>query len=455
MKSNLFSIRYACIIALLLAVTGCAPQLDWYEASFNNPSDELNTPITKGTSELDVIQKYGIPPFQAQLTKNRKLARYYAEHLVYEDHEFSKSIYQRERYQVDIWYDKGKVVKSHRYNIKLKNPRGTSKPFTSFEYEDYSLYQPTSSTEYNLGMIYDFKEANNVKTGTSLDQLLWKLGLPNRVLNSGEGEVFVYEHGAFNTEPGETESTLKFNSYNYHKDYFTVRQAKVVDQHHYKLDYKIRYPEVEAAESTADLSMSFSFFVKPQEWLDFCLEKGDGVCDPAVFDFAHDEPELKTLFYYAHDMDLYFVKQGRSTLFERILAMTEQGESSPDLDLLFIYRSAIPASMFAGRSNQKEIFTAEHLKPYYQKLISDEGEFANTWVNFGRPDKWYFDKKGTLNTSVHMSLTSPPSPWYAFGPVAFYTHINRESGAACTMFSSNCLKSLDELYQYNIVVPHL
>lgn len=455
MKSNLLSIRSSCIVALLLLVTGCAPKLDWYQASFNNPNDELNTPITVGTSELKVIQKYGIPPFQAQLTKHRKIARYYAEHLVYEAHEFSKSIYQRERYQVDVWYEKGKVVKSRRYNIKHENPRGISEPFTSFEYEDYSLYQPNSSTEYNLGMVYDFEDANRVKTGTLLDQVLWRLGLPNRVLNSSEGEVFVYEHGAFDTEPGDSDNTLKFNSYNYHKDYFIVRQAKVVDQHHYQLNYKIRYPELDAIDATADLSMGFSYFVKPQEWLDFCFEKSEEGCNPEVFNFAEDEPELKTLFYYVHDMDLYFVKQGRTALFERILAMTEQGESSPELDLLFIYRSAIPASMFAGRSNQEEIFAAEHLKPYYKKLTSEQGRFANTWVNFGRPDKWYFDKKGTLNTSVHMSLTSPPSPWYAFGPVAFYTHLNRESGAACTMFSSNCLKSLDELYQYNIVVPHL
>jgi hypothetical protein len=445
------------IAAILIVSTGCAPKLDWYETSFNSPGDIFTQPLKKGMSELEVLQQLGTPSFQAQLTKNRKIARYYAERIVWEDHEFADSLNERDRYHIDIWYTKGKVVKSAQHHLSSRKLKGPSEPFTSFSMEDRTLYHPLTSTEYNLGLPYDHKQATSITNGTMLSELLWTLGAPNRILSSAQGEVFVYEHGGFSTQP-EAENSLKFESYDYRKDYFIIRDATVVQQQHFTINFDLSPPNDEDHDAALYLSMAFNHYINPQAWLDYCLEYTEDetiTCDPEVLRIEGEYPKLKQLFYYIQDLDLAFIKQDRQSLFSSVLEMTEENLNNDTLNLLLIYRSAIPSSMLVGRANQKDIFASQHLRPYYEKLQSDQGKLARTWVNFNQPDKWYFNSKGQLVAGVHLSLTSPPSPWYAFGPMAFDIGFDRRAGGACTIFSSNCLKPLEQIYKDSIVIPEL
>ncbi|MGF1759306.1 hypothetical protein L4D76_15460 [Photobacterium sagamiensis] len=445
-------------IALLTSVilTGCAPQIDWYETTINNPRTELDTKLVKGMTESEVHAKLGVPEFQAKLTKHRKIERYYSEHLEFEQREIGSNFTERKLYLINLWYKKGKLVAVTRQKEHFKNIKGRSKPFDNQSSEDYYLHHPYVSPHYNMGLEFDYAKAQSVKLDSSLPEMLWVLGAPNRIVNSVNGEIFVYEYGRFDVEINAEAKQQTYNSYDYNKAFFVVREGKVVKKETYAASVDLSlYPEQD--EDLAS-ELSSAIYLQTRSIIDRenCLEHTPGgtTCDPLYLDISENHPELNRLYYHVGDLDFGDLKQQKLQIYQNILANIEKNESDEEIDLLYVYRSAIPSSLIPGKSTLGDIFARSDLKPYYQQLSSPAGDLAKTWLNLGQPNKWYFNSQGKLIAGISFSLISPASPWYALGPYSMYL-FSPGHGAECTMFSDNCLKSISEIYKYNLATPEL
>lgn len=450
-------VRPLLISLALFWIAGCAPKIEWYQTEINNPRDALLSDVKQGEKERDIVKRLGIPEFQADLTQSRKLVRYYSDKLELEKREFGESLTERSRYLTEIWYQNGKVVRVRQQADQFINPKGRSKPFDNLTNEDYYLLHPYLSPQFNRGLPFDFSDAEAIQKGTDLPSLLWQLGLPNRIVNTANGELFVYEYGFFNSDFDASQNKRVFRDYNFRKAFFVVRDAEVQQSQTYSMSYDLSGVLEEDNQSGFELSRAISVQMDSMAWLEYCVEHTQHAngCDPNVFQIAENYPELKQLLYHSGDLDFGDIKARKREVFQNLLKSIENNKDDPAIDLLFIYRSSIPSNMIVGKSSLKSVLGSPRLQPYYNKLNGPQGELARTWLNLGQPDKWYFDKQGSLQAAVHFSLISPVSPWYAFGPSNLSISVDPIKGAACTIFSSNCLKPLQQLYEDNIAVPEL
>jgi len=467
--------KFGLLVVVALILSGCT-SYERYHTQINNYEVTKFSTIKKRMKIDQVHQQLGTPVFHAQLTEHKLIERYYSEKLKYETEsgEYDWSyLTLRDTNVLDIWYKNGKVDKTQafvqsREYIPLSKKENTYNYQTSDSFSQERRVNSHYLVSYPLiGVSYDVKQALRVKKGDSISRLMWRLGVPNRVIPSKSGEKFIYEYGDFIDEVAPN----SFKAYRYAKSVFTLFEGEVVEVDLFNTEIDLS-AVVNTKWSDSDfLKLFFFVFQWHAQGVDIyeqCLEeKAVNVCKIADYLAMTDKdwvyypevPELITLSYYLMDMDLGNIKEEMNAFYNDLLAFSnnETGDKDKQIELFYILRSSVRSGLIVGEDSFESVFASETHHPLKSELNTENGRLAKTWLNLLQPNKWYFSKSGQLNAKLSFSPLFPMSPWYLFGPPARHNRffVLDDGIDSCSRTARNCTKKLSKIYSDNLTYPQL
>lgn len=447
------------MLLFISILTGCSTTYDNYHTQVNPYEINTFSEIAKGMTTSQVHEKLGMPVFKAQLEKTRTLERYYTEKMKYQrvDGDFIWAyINYRDTEILDVWYEKGKVKeikhfsrnRAYQYDEKAKLPRLYERSVASAITRPYPL----------VGTAYDFQRANKVKQGQTVSDLLWSIGVPNRIVATGAGEKFIYEYGDFVL----SDSDKAVQNYSYSKSVYTIYEGEINKIDQFDIEINLSEPNKSDEDFLLFFEYLFKWHAKGIDFYEDCLEKSTTQsCEidhyrTIVSGDWKNYPDLVALSYYVSDFDMGNIRQDKEDFYEKVVAFSNNENNDLEIELFYILRSSIGSGLVVGKDSLDTIFAGELYHPYKKDLNSDKGTLAKVWLNSMQPNKWYFDHKGQLNAKLSFSLLSPMSPWYMFGPTSKHSFLfSVDDGIEdCSRTSSNCVKALDNIYPSNLVYPH-